>query len=284
MKFKKSHFQYSKSQRNGIFLLIIIAIALQSVLLFFNNNLGKFSRIEVSSIELQSELDSIVLLDKSNAFKLYPFNPNYLSDYKAYQLGMSIDEIDRLMSFRLKNEYINSSKQFQQVTKISDSLLNVISPYFKFPEWVSKKTSLKKESKPKEIVLKDINKATVSELTQISGIGEKRAQNIIKYRSLLGGYTYDSQLREVWGIPSEILELLKKEFRVLSKPKIDKININTATEYELSKVVYIDYKLSKSIVSYRNEVAEIQNLAELKRLRDFPKDKFHLISLYLHAD
>ena len=36
-----------------------------------------------------------------------------------------------------QNKWINSSKQFQEVTKVSDSLLNAISQYFKFPEWIT---------------------------------------------------------------------------------------------------------------------------------------------------
>ena len=56
---------------------------------------------------------------------------------------MSIEEIDRLHSFRKKNKYVNSIEEFQELTKMSDSLLNKISPYFKFPDWVVKRESAK---------------------------------------------------------------------------------------------------------------------------------------------
>lgn len=283
MKFKRSHFSYSKSQRNGIFLWIFIAVILQGVLLFCKNSSNN-SIVESFKVpEIQAKLDSLSLINTSTDFTIHPFNPNYLSDYKAYQLGMSVDEIDRLMAFRKSGKYVNSSKDFQVVTQVSDSLLGAISPYFKFPDWVTQKKSIIKKIKPQSIVVKDINIATIEELKKVSGIGEKRAQSIVKYRKLLGGYSYDIQLKEIWGIPKDVLERLQKEFKVLSKPNIKKININTASVYELSKVVYIDYKLAESIVDYRKEVAEIQNLAELKIIRDFPKDKFNLISLYLHA-
>ncbi len=45
---------------------------------------------------------------------------------------MSNEEIDRLLTFRKQNQWVNSAKQFQQVTKVSDSLLNTISPYLSF--------------------------------------------------------------------------------------------------------------------------------------------------------
>ncbi|MDO3694277.1 helix-hairpin-helix domain-containing protein [Wenyingzhuangia sp. chi5] len=283
MKFKMSHFVYSKSQRNGIFFLIFIAIVFQCVLLFCSNSQQSSFTVSPVSKKLQSQLDSVLLINETKRLKIFPFNPNYLSDYKAYQLGMSVDEIDRLMTFRSSGKYINSSKDFQEVTQVSDSLLNIIAPYFKFPDWVSKKTSASMNIKKTKIIVKDINTATLEELIKVKGIGEKRASSIIKYRSLLGGYTYNEQLKEVWGIPPDVLKQIQKEFQVLSIPKIDKININTASENQLSKIVYINSKLAKSIIAYRKEVAEIQNLAELKIIRDFPKDKFNLISLYLHA-
>jgi hypothetical protein len=45
---------------------------------------------------------------------------------------MSVQEIDRLVKYRKGNKYVNSPKEFQAVTQVSDSLLNVITPYFKF--------------------------------------------------------------------------------------------------------------------------------------------------------
>lgn len=283
MKFNKHHFSYSKSQRNGVFLLMIIVVVLQVTLLLFKKYNNKVDLVVTQNEIIQKQLDSLFALSKKNKYKLKPFNPNYLSDYKAYQLGMSVQEIDKLIAFRKTEKYVNSVKEFQEVTSVSDSLLNIISPYFKFPSWIHKSKKKKTESKSLKIIVKDINKATMSDLRIVSGIGEKRAETILKYRKLLQGFSQDNQLDEVWGITPDVLKQLKKEFKVLSKPKIEKLNVNEVTQNQLSKIVYIDYKLARSIIEYRREVAEIQNLAELKIIRDFPKDKFNLISLYLRA-
>lgn len=60
---------------------------------------------------------------------------------------MSTQEIDRLLAFRKENKYVNSAEEFQQVTKVSDSLLKIISPFFKFPDWIQKKNNFKAEKK-----------------------------------------------------------------------------------------------------------------------------------------
>ena len=101
----------------------------------------------MNSIEIgkfQREIDSLKLIELENRKpKIFPFNPSFLTDYRGYQLGLSTEEIDRLLQHRKQGNYINSAKEFQKVTRISDSLLNTIEPYFKFPDWVTKKEANK---------------------------------------------------------------------------------------------------------------------------------------------
>ena len=76
--------------------------------------------------------------------------------------------------FRKQNKFVNSDKEFQEVTKISDSLLKAISPYFKFPDWVNNKNSnfnaFSKIDYAKKEVLKilDINEASKEDLMNLS--------------------------------------------------------------------------------------------------------------------
>mgnify|MGYP000099997965 CR=1 FL=1 len=64
----------------------------------------------------------------------------------------------------------------------------------------------------------------------------------------------------------------------MSLPKIKKLNINRATFKQVLSIVYIDYELTKKILNYRDEVAEIQSLEELKKIDGFPLDKFNRIA------
>ena len=52
----------------------------------------------------------------------------------------------------------------------------------------------------------------------------------------------------------------------------------------LLKNPYIDYSLCKNIFEYRDEVAELQNISELKNIIDFPLDKYDRIVLYLNVE
>ncbi|MDC0176722.1 helix-hairpin-helix domain-containing protein [Polaribacter sp.] len=210
---------------------------------------------------------------------------------------MSLQEIDRLLAFRKMNKFINSKDEFQNITKISDSLLNRISPYFKFPDWVVKRNqksnsnvipmAVEKSYNTKSkynLSTTDINKATVEDFKTISGIGAAFSERIIKYRSKLQGFSFESQLYEVWGLEKEVVEKVLATFKIFEKPYIKKTNVNTLTFKELLKNPYIDYELCKKIFDYKDEVAELQNILELKKIKGFPLDKYDRIVLYLMAE
>lgn len=55
----------------------------------------------------------------------------------------------------------------------------------------------------------DLNAATVSMLTELPGIGEKRATDIIKYREKSGGFSSVSELQEISGIKGSVFEAIK---------------------------------------------------------------------------
>ena len=135
MKKLKSHFWYTKNQRNGILILLGIIIILQFLyhnINFRDTGLVSFNQAKISVF--QHQIDSLKLAStEDRKFKIYPFNPNFISDYKGYQLGMKTKEIDRLLSYRKKRLFVNTAKEFQTITKVSDSLLQKISSYFKFP-------------------------------------------------------------------------------------------------------------------------------------------------------
>ena len=294
MKNFKSHFWYTKSQRNGIFVLLLLIVIFQFAYFFIDvtpDNLIDVNSDEV--IALQSEIDSLKEEKIKKQNKVFPFNPNFISDYKGERLGMSLEEIDRLHKFREQNKYVNSAEEFQEVTKVSDSLLNIISPYFKFPDWVKKKvpkkqnkSQLQKSEQVSIIVAStnDINKANLKDFTTVNGVGELIAERIIKYRSKLKGFTFKDQLYEVWGLDKGLAREILQNFEIKNKPKIQKINLNTASFKEILSLPYIDYELCKKIFDYRDEVAELQNIEELRNIKDFPQKKYQRIVLYLMAE
>lgn len=279
-------------QRNGIFLLLLLIITLQCVYAFVD-----FSSedITVDSKELQlfqKEIDSLKRVEIENRKpKIYPFNPNFITDYKGYTLGMTNQEIDRLHQFRDKNQWINSPKQFQQVTKVSDSVFNKIAPYFKFPDWVTNPKPKKQyaksfnTSKPKTEAQKiDLNIATAIQLQKVYGIGEAFSERIVKYRTKQNGFVSIIELNEVYGLKPETIEELEKSFSLKTPKTISSVNLNTASKSELVTVRFIDYEIAHNIIEYRTLHEGFKSLDELTKVKDFPVKKIEIIKLYLRLN
>lgn len=281
----KSYFQYSKSQRSGIFLLVMLCVICQLAFFYLGPSMENSEDSEKQKwISLQSKVDSLKVEKQNYIPKTYPFNPNFITDYKGSKLGMSVAEIDRLLNFRKTNQYVNSASEFQKVTQVSDSLLSTISPYFKFPDWVNKRkaNNFKPfEKKAEKIVLLDINHATKEDLIKIYGIGPALSDRILKQKELFGGFVSMKQMDNIWGLSPEVIENLNKYFRVTALPRIKKIDINNASIKELMLFPYFKYALAKSIVTYRSMNGDFKNSEDLTKINDFPSEKLDIISLYL---
>lgn len=286
----KSHFWHHKGQRNGVFLLGVVVLFFQLVIVFIDFSSDGIENINTTDAAVfYKQIDSLKVIRFANKkFKKHPFNPNYITDSKGAELGMSLDAIDRLLAYRKTGKFVNSKRAFQKVTGISDVLLEKISPFFKFPDWVIEAKRNKKRTPGEKALIKirttDLNKATASDLRTVVGVGAVFSERIIKYRSKLQGFSMQSQLYEVWGLEEEIADKVVAVFKVLKLPNIQKLNVNTVTFKELLKTPYIDYELCKKIFEYRDSVAELQSISELKNITGFPLDLYERIVLYLLAE
>ncbi|GFZ78736.1 hypothetical protein GCM10011531_05430 [Aquaticitalea lipolytica] len=288
----KSHFVFSKNQRNGIFILLALVVIVQCAYFFIDFSSDD---IEVNSKELtkfQHEVDSLKLVEiEKSKPKIFPFNPNFITDYKGYSLGMSNEEIDRLLAFRKQDKWINSVQQFQDVTQVSDSLLSEISPYFKFPDWVTNpksKSNWKDYNNSNQYQTKtfeqkaDLNTATALQLQKVNGVGVKLSDRIVKFRNkFVGGFIADVQLQDVYGLSPEVIERITNEFTVKTPRKIQKINLNAATRDQLVTIQHIDYEIAHHIIEQRTLRDGFKSLDDLTKVKNFPIQKIEIIKLYL---
>lgn len=286
-----SYLVFTKEQRKGILLLFILIVLLQLACFFLNfSSDSKSNPAMIKWLTLQNELDSLKQIQPRTSYKMYPFNPNFITDFKGYKLGMTVEQIDRLLAYRKQNKYVNSIAEFQKITGVSDSLLNVISPYFKFPDWVNKKESVTKSewidcskkkpvAKEKEIVL-DINSASKEDLMNVYGIGDALSERILKQKEFLGDFVSMEQMNDVWGLQPEVVEKLQTRFKIIKTPNPKKININQATIKELGQFPYFRYPVSKNIVVYRSMNGDLK-IEDLTKIKAFPVDKIKIIALYL---
>ena len=286
----KQYFIFNKEQRTGLAVLVSLIVIFQLVYFFVDfSTFNVVSKEEEQWLSMQTEIDSMKVIANDDTYKMYPFNPNFITDFKGYKLGMKIAEIDRLLAFRKTNKYVNSAKEFQNVTKISDSLLTVISPFFKFPDWVNNKKeypkyenlNFKDFSKKEKIVILDINQATKVDLMKIYGIGDAISDRILKEKDKFGAFVNMDQMLDVWGLSPEVIAELNSHFKISGSTLVKKIDINNLPIKELTKFPYFKDALAKEIVTYRSMNSGIKNIDDLTKIKGFPVDKIKIIALYL---
>lgn len=145
----------------------------------------------------------------------------------------------------------------------------------------SKNIACKKQPLKKPLQPKDINTATTDDFTRVKGIGKTLSERIVKYRKRLQGFSYPSQIDEVYGLEKAVISRIKKYFFIGQKPTIKKININTAPFKKLLAHPYIDYELCKKIFNYKRKNGDFKTLENLKNIDSFPIKKYDKIALYL---
>ncbi|HUH25625.1 MAG TPA: helix-hairpin-helix domain-containing protein [Flavobacterium sp.] len=270
---------FSKKQRSAILSLIGIIVLLQILIVFVKKSENTDLATLIVDEKKQKEIDSLKLLALKK-YEMQPFNPNFIDDRKAAKLGMSPEEVDRLKQFRASGSYVNSAKEFQNVTKVSDELLKKIAVHFKFPEWTRKNQSIKKEEK---VVVKKLNLNTVThdELLALKGIGDYFARQVLNERTQLGGFISVEQLDFIKGLRPEAAQILKQSTYIQNKLQISKVNLNTATKEEIAQIPYINSFIAREIVVLRSKKDQPLKIEDLERISSFPLDKLKIIRLYL---
>jgi competence protein ComEA len=263
------------TSRKEAFFLFLVLIGFQIYL----ENTAPEEAIDILVFEaaLQEQIDSAKLQKQQP--RIFPFNPNYISLSKGYQLGLSLEEIERLHRYRDTGKFINSVTAFEQITQVTPSWLKQYSPYFKFPDWVT--AEVEKRKKPKAVEVKDLKTSTAADLTQVRGIGAVLSERIIKYRTRLQGFDELNQLYEVYGLDSLVVENVKRQFKIKTKPKRTKIPLAVVSLEALLKIPYLSKSEAKKIIGLRTRN---QNLT-LKNLRSepgFDSLKIERLALYLH--
>lgn len=264
-----------KRKARAVFLLLLLMLGIQAVIFYINKSKASIDFFYYDE-RLQHKIDSQKLAVSKPT--IYPFNPNYISDYRAYFLELSPEEIDRLHHYRTQGKWVNSAAQFQAITKVSNEWMIRFSPYFEFP--FSRKQKAKSTNNPVVLQRFDLNTVSAKSLQRIHGIGPVLSERIVKYKNYLKAFSNLDQLREVYGLSPEVLERLDRQVFIDSLPIIQKIDLNQASINQLANLPYLNREEAKQIVLLRTRKGKI-DFYSLHSIRGFDSLKIKRLTLYL---
>lgn len=296
----KEFMTFSRGERNGVLVLLILIIVLISAPFFYRSFINSpspdnspfnakvdsfFSSLEMKpndSLLVKSNVIENEELKQKKESKLFFFDPNNAKVDELVQLGLSLKQAHVIENYRAKGGLFRTPKDFAKVYVIDSFLFKRLKPWIRI-------NTLAQSSKPKfktdsiivkEKVLVELNSADTLELLTINGIGRAYASRIIAYRNLLGGYATIQQLLEVYGVKTELVDKIS-DFITIDSTKVITININLVSYEELKKHPYISDYQAKAIIYYRSKVGALKKLEELVENKILPNEKFLKIRNYL---
>lgn len=251
----------------------------------------------------RKQLDSLIAIwevapgDKGNSIassrgrkaELFQFNPNLVNAEELKRLGFPDFLAKRVVTYRQKGGKFNTSADLGKIYGMDSILYNSLKSYVLIPQHRNEQSA---EQPQKHAVQSskpllgpfDINEADTFALKSVYGIGTKLAERIVKFRSGLGGFVSLNQLSEIYGLDSVVVNRLKKRAFINDDFKPKKINLNTATEFEMSAHPYISKSTAKAIVAWRFQHGTFKTVEEIENLNMLKSEDIVKIIPYLKVE
>jgi competence protein ComEA len=294
----KNFFGFSRSQVNGFILLLLLA-----TILLFSEPFWRWQlkNRPLNVVEDKIILDSLVAIwdakkpindvhENPENTQLFHFNPNNATIDNLIKLGFSRNVAPRIVRYREKGGKFRTKSDLLKIYGIDSTFYHRIYAFIDLPEKHERTYKPEKKLIEKEAVLIkksfekfDLNSADTAQLKKIYGIGEKLSMRIIKYRDVLGGFVSTDQLKEVYGLDSTVINRLVKNSEIKHNYQPLQININTATEKELSGHPYLS-KAAKAIVSYRFQHGAFKTVSEIRNINALDEKIIQKVTPYLKVD
>lgn len=302
----KDFFYFSKSQRTGIIVLVILilfTLALNFLLPYlytFKEPDGTLYLSEANEFKqhLQSR-DSLRRLAWEEKYKkefnrkypshtteatyaLFSFDPNKADSITFLRLGLRNYVASNILKFRNRGGVFKTKESFSKVYGMSPEKYKELEPYIIIAlEAGLKKDSVKTSAKTKPLnVIVELNSADTTQLMQVYGIGRGYAKGIIRFRQQTGGFVSVNQLRELYGMSEANFAKISPNCTV-NTALVQKIKVNTASVEKLNAHPYLSFYQAKAIYELRRNKGKLKNIQDLKMLEEMSSEQLAKIEPYL---
>lgn len=233
-------------------------------------NIGAEYRYSKHDYEKHSR-DSLACDIEYEPFMLDTVTASYLRT-----IGFSARQADLVIRYRDMIGGYRTFEEFAECYAVDSAMEARLKPYIIFPV----RDSLAANIRPRTQFPIDINSADSVLLCEVSGIGSKSAQHILRYRELLGGYYSVEQISELKVVTNENFQRILPQIWCDSA-KIKKININFASPKELEVHPYVSNRMLRRIINHRELKGGWSSIEEMIEDDIFSSEEAERIAPYL---
>lgn len=293
-KFLKDYFSFTRSERNGLIVLVslimILIIARLAVPWFTKDRVQDLSEFQDEIDEFEKSLiDSTANLSKKQLQKtgseLFFFDPNAISSSDLEKLNLSPTVIRNIIKYRDHGGKFQKREDLMKIYGLDTAEYLRIESYIQIKHSENLIVEDDKGSVKENMTFVPVplNLSDSADLIQIKGIGPVLSTRIIKYRNLLGGYVRKEQLLEVYGLTTERFEEIM-EAVYIDTANILPILLNETDEYGLERHPYLNIYQARALIRYREINGRFDEIDEIIKNQLLPEDVFEKIKPYLRVD
>jgi competence protein ComEA len=289
-KFLKDYFTFSRSERNGLIVLVVIIAVLACARIVIphirESRSYDFSEFQEEINEFEKSLkESDKPVASTDATKTEPehlfFDPNSATPEELENAGLEPRVARNILKYREKGGRFNQREDLKKIYGLDST------DYLRIEQYIiintDKTDTVSSRERLKRQLQIPLNTADSSDLASIYGIGPVLSVRIIKYRKLLGGYVSKDQLLEVYGMTSENFSNIR-DFVFIDSSAIIRINLNKAVEKDLSAHPYLNDYQARSLIAYREIKGRFLSTDEIIRNSLLPEDIYKKIRPYLATE
>ncbi|MEO5908645.1 MAG: helix-hairpin-helix domain-containing protein [Ginsengibacter sp.] len=304
-----AYFNFTKKERKGIAVVLIIIFILIALPLLFE----RFNKEErINSVQFEKEIAELRIdssykkfskssdeyyndytpsykkYDASNKSSVFYFDPNSASIKDWMRLGIREKTANTIQKYISKGGKFYKPEDIKKIWGLSESDAARLIPYVSIKKIEKESLRFDQNKYPEKepysnkysVQNIDINVADTAAYIALPGIGSKLSKRIIAFREKLGGFYSIDQVGETYLLPDSTFQKIKK-YLVLNSKAIKKLNINSATVDEMKSHPYIRYYLANAIFQYRQQHGNYNSIEEIKKIMPVTDDIYNKASPYL---
>lgn len=234
------------------------------------------------------------------AIRMQVFDPNTADSSTLVHLGLKKWQASNMLKYRAKGGRYRKAEDMKKLYGMTDSMYQALLPYIQIDTlaiqqyrdsiYRSRIDTVQTDSLPRYVSLKrdtllNLRTADTTELKLIRGIGSYRAQQIVRYRKQLGGFTSVEQLYEIKALKPLLSDTLSADSLLahfwLDSIIVDPLPVNSASLERLQRHPYLSFEQAKAIYELRRRKSRLTSIEPLQRLECFTPDELQRIEPYL---